>query len=267
MKVKSVNVISIDFDVYTNIKMYGASIYAKHSSTIHLSLNTGEIITLGSKISESKHHILVDEDLKFTEIKLDFQQKINVENNCIIIGNLKIEINDESIIEFKSYDTKYKYNQNALLNSKLIKKEINELSTIIDKDKIYDYIYSRVLLFLNKPNFKNAKTLIGLGPGLTPFGDDVLTGYLMGINSVNYSIDWGLDLLEEVKKHTNQFSYQNIKDTYKGFYPHMYVNMIEEIFNYKKINHALEVLKIGHTSGIGIVLGFLYGIETEENIR
>ena len=50
----------------------------------------------------------------------------------------------------------------------------------------------------------------------------------------------------------------------KKLYPYLYIQMIEELFKIKKIDHAKKIMEIGATSGTGILLGFLHGIKRGE---
>jgi hypothetical protein len=268
MKAKLVSVISIDSDVYKKMKMYGASIYATHSSTIHLSLNTGEIVTLGSKISKGKHHILIKEDIRFDDIDLTIGQNVHILDHSLRIDPIDFLLKKEAIHDFESYLKIYKHNQISKDNSKHIIKHLENvykhLYNEIQDNKIYAYIYKKISAFLIEPNYSHAKGILGLGPGLTPLGDDVLVGYIMGINTMGVHKDWFLDILKDAKNKTNKFSYQNLCDTYEKLYPYAYIKMIEEFFEEQNIFHTLEILNIGQTSGLGIVIGFLYGVKVGE---
>ncbi len=264
MRVKQVNLISIDQYIYESIKMNGAYIQGIYKSTIHLSFND-IIITLGYHIGRGKHHILIDEPLEFNLMDIKINTKVEIINHQLIMGNLVVNIRDQFLNSFYPYQQIYQMtieHQEVIENLKIImiKNHPCNLFSYDHQDYILDYQFKRINRFLIEPNLENAQSILGLGVGLTPLGDDVLTGYILGKNTVGKSIEWIKDLLTDIKQKTNKLSAQNIEDTHTRYYPDIFIDMIESIFIEYRIDKAMLVLNLGSTSGAGILTGFIYGL-------
>ncbi len=261
------NIISIDFDIYNKMKEHGAIIYAIHHHTVHL-LVCGKLITIGCFIPEGKHHIVIDQNIEFNQTDIKMKDVVYVDSKALHIGQMTFSISKEVIKSFSPYNQTY-------LNTKNFDVILDNLFTVIENhmkeslsfnysDSVTKFISKRVNQFLNNPNYEHAISILGLGQGLTPYGDDILVGYIMGRNSVGVEIDWLENLLNFVDEKTTLLSAQNIKDTHEKLYPYLYIQMIEDLFNNNKIDHAKKIMEIGATSGTGILLGFLHGIKRGE---
>ncbi|MFA6800555.1 MAG: DUF2877 domain-containing protein [Acholeplasmataceae bacterium] len=269
---KEVKVKSIDRDILHMIKDHQAYIYAIHKNSVHICVcNT--LITVGDLIPEGKHHVVISQNIIFNSLGLKINQLIYIIDKNLYIGDMQLMIDDIAIKDYQSYD--FTYVKTIKLND-----SINQLLIIIDKNvheemflkyntRILKIVTNRVNQFLKIPILENAQLILGLGQGLTPYGDDILVGYIMGRNTIGYPIEWIENLIDFVDEKTTKLSAQNIKDTKDRIYPYIYVEMIEELFNENKIEHAIELMKIGDTSGVGMLLGFLHGIKAgdEDNER
>ena len=179
--------------------------------------------------------------------------------------NLKFKIDLVHIKNYKAYQKIHHMSDRAHTN---IKHVLNILSNKYTKNRLGlsthktdEFIEFKINQFLKFPSYETALDIIGLGPGLTPLGDDVFLGYLMGIKTLGNDYPWVKKIIENIKYKTNQFSLQNIMDTYLSLYPTIYIDMIEEIFNNNDLKNTLKVLDIGHTSGPGIINGFICGLQ------
>lgn len=114
------------------------------------------------------------------------------------------------------------------------------------------------------------RPLIGLGPGLTPSGDDFLVGYLAGLwctagnhpSRVRFLKTLGSEL-SEAARNTNDISYAHLRSATKGHTSEPIATLAQRL---KQDHHLSGVraatqaaLQIGHTSGSDGVLGLLLG--------
>ncbi|MCL6574357.1 MAG: DUF2877 domain-containing protein, partial [Bacillus sp. (in: Bacteria)] len=114
----------------------------------------------------------------------------------------------------------------------------------------------------------HAVSLIGLGPGLTPSGDDFLVGFFTIFNMKNSPFFSYRSLCEEValkaKLLTNDISYMALKKASTGNVRESIITLINSIIsgNEKDLSLSLNrVLNIGSTSGTDIVLGLVSGLK------
>lgn len=263
----ALKVIAIDHEIYQMIKHNDVFIYAIHQNSLHLCLNE-LLITVGARIYEGKHHIVLDRNVIFRDIDLKIKQKACIKGDHLYLGDLKLDIDYMAVKNYQSYDLTYLKTDNL---DTVIKQLLGKIDLIIKEEMLIKYssaimklVLNRVNQFLEEPNLGHARLILGLGQGLTPYGDDILVGYIMGRNTIGYPIEWIESLLDAVDEKTTRLSAQNIKDTYKRIYPHIYMEMIEELFKKNTIEHAIELMNIGDTSGVGMLLGFLYGIKAGE---
>ena len=264
LSVKPSNISSIDYNVLKEIKMNGATIQGIYRSTIHLSL-IDSIITLGNRVTSGKHHITIDQDIDFYSHHLLIGQKISSIDNIIYIGSMEFIYDDSSVISFTPYNKIYKIDApflNVLKNLKLMIKDqhYQNLFTYPKQDPWLKYQFEKIDVFLNSPGLPSALSILGLGMGLTPLGDDILTGFILGLNSIGKTLPWIPNLIEEAKKKTSKLSAQNLKDTYERYYPKAFIDLLEGLFIDHDIEKAKSILNLGATSGAGILTGFIYGL-------
>lgn len=112
--------------------------------------------------------------------------------------------------------------------------------------------------------------LIGLGPGLTPSGDDFLVGYLAGLWSTAGDSPSRMQFLAALKteicaiaRNTNEISCAYLRSAAKGHVAEPIAKLAQQL---KQANDMRSVrvatqaaLQVGHTSGADGVLGLLLG--------
>ena len=113
-----------------------------------------------------------------------------------------------------------------------------------------------------------AEKMIGLGPGLTPTGDDFLVGFLAGLWSTTGKeqgqltfIDSFGKALKEVSKQTNELSRTYIYHAARGQFSSSLSNLSEAISTGRDIESATQkAIQVGHSSGMDSVTGLLIGL-------
>lgn len=114
------------------------------------------------------------------------------------------------------------------------------------------------------------RPLIGLGPGLTPSGDDFLVGYLAGLwstagnSSSRTQFLTALDrVLSETTLSTNDISCTYLRSSAKGHVSEPIAKLAQQLkraSNTSSVRTATRAaLQVGHTSGTDGVLGLLLG--------
>lgn len=115
------------------------------------------------------------------------------------------------------------------------------------------------------------KSLIGLGIGLTPSGDDLLVGYLAGlwctVHNISERLQFISDLGREVIRcstQTNDISRTYLYHAAHGQVSSLLMNLAEAIChgdNPDRLLVAAEfAMQVGHTSGMDAVTGLLLGL-------
>jgi hypothetical protein len=116
------------------------------------------------------------------------------------------------------------------------------------------------------------REMIGLGPGLTPSGDDFLGGLLFTLRSLhqNYPEDffWNegaiFDLLDWAKTRTHPISYAIFSDLALGHGPEPLHDLVGGLLEGRDFNPILEaalrVASIGHSSGCDMLAGAVAGM-------
>lgn len=116
----------------------------------------------------------------------------------------------------------------------------------------------------------SVRPLIGLGPGLTPSGDDFLVGYLAGLwctagndpSRIRFLTVLGSEL-SEAARNTNDVSYAYLRSATKGHVSEPIAKLAQQLKqpnNMSSVRAAAQTaLQIGHTSGGDGVLGLLLG--------
>jgi len=257
-------ILGIDREIIESLKVNGAEVQGVYTSTIHLLLND-LLITVGHKVGYGKHHVVTDQAIDFYAYDLTTKTKVTYEKHQIKIGSLVLDVDEENIRTYQPYLKTFRFNTNTLKTISRLKDMVRDRHHYnvfsFPKDNPWlSYQFEKIDIFLHAPGLPSALSIMGLGMGLTPLGDDILTGFILGLNTVNKTLPWIETLIKEAKHKTSRLSYQNLNDTYHRFYPDIFIQMIEGLFMENDIEKATAILKLGASSGAGILTGFIYGL-------
>lgn len=97
--------------------------------------------------------------------------------------------------------------------------------------------------------------LIGLGPGLTPAGDDFVSGKLLGDHLLGRRPELKWDTLRESRDRTTRVSYQMLCHAYHGRTNEAVLAFFEQLTKTDMQEAARGVLAIGSTSGTDFLTG------------
>jgi hypothetical protein len=131
------------------------------------------------------------------------------------------------------------------------------------------------LININMPEaVQHATGLIGLGPGLTPSGDDFLTGLMTTFHlpqcPCQSLIGFSEQVIANARGLTNDISYMTLKLAAKGKARESIVRLLHLALTgeeHEVIPALNEVLKIGSSSGTDIALGIVSGLEVNLKLK
>ena len=113
-----------------------------------------------------------------------------------------------------------------------------------------------------------AKKMIGLGPGVTPSGDDILIGFLAGLWSmagqnqtqISFIRSFGAELVQ-LARQTSEISRTYIYHATQGQFSSSLSHLAEAIAKGEAVEEALQAaMHVGHSSGMDSVTGLLIGL-------
>jgi hypothetical protein len=115
-----------------------------------------------------------------------------------------------------------------------------------------------------------AQKMIGLGPGVTPSGDDVLIGFLAGLHSTAENEPERLAFIQTfgeslslLSKETNEISRTYLHHAIHGQFSSSMIALLDAINNgaEEQLLAALkDAMRVGHSSGMDSVTGLLIGL-------
>lgn len=289
-----------DFKYYFSNQLENAEIGKIHSifdKVVNILSEENILYTISNNTTDNAPYTLkVDYDESFNDIT-NQNEKVLKNDNQILIGKTVIDLSTVNIWNMKD-------NKIIKFSHDIVKKNIKFFNMLIEtmgKDGGCKYYYLKH--FLNKDYkaslierelakriehfYKNLNEdkiskeditrLIGLGMGLTPSGDDFLTGFLATINlfeSNEHLFNQIKNYISLPLKSTTDISSAMIKAALEGKYRE-YVNQFIYSFleddKEKFLKAFKNLLKIGSSSGtdmsVGIVLGFLYTINNKNEME
>ncbi|WP_053368878.1 DUF2877 domain-containing protein [Bacillus sp. FJAT-27245] len=265
-------------------------------STFHRTVNikcleNEELYTIACSQIDNGPNTLVIEEERLNDIYLAINAPVNAENERLTIGNqLVVSIEQASLWESSLPD--FPANLEKLFqNMSKMKKYIDlhgkgggvqkrvqpqspfeaELSKMLE-ERIF-ILYEAILKKEFSKATASAIRLIGLGPGLTPSGDDFLVGLFTAMNIPNSPIFENRELAGQVvrdaKSLTNDISFMALKKASQGHVRESINHLVKSIFtggDEELILSLNKVLSIGSTSGTDIALGIYYGLEANRKI-
>lgn len=251
----------------------------------------GELYTIGCNQIDNAPNTLIIDLQNFGGMNVDVYDLVYSANNIITIDNkMSIKIDDAKCWEGKlpTYPA----------NTDILKKNMNKMKQyieahgkrggiyrkLIDKNpfehELSRMIHEKTDLLLTELLNKNMKeavqhavSLIGLGPGLTPSGDDFLVGLFSVFHlekSPYFSYRWICEEVEKAAKTaTNDISYMALKQASIGKVRESIISLIDALLygdEEELIFSLKQVLNIGSSSGTDIAIGILCGLEVNINI-
>lgn len=201
----------------------------------------------------------------------------NHNQSIIYKSTLKIESNifkynkyKNNIIQIKDFLLQTKKNKTLLFLIDIKRKA--EFQTNIEKSFVHK-MENGINKILKNDIISGIKEIKGLGFGLTPSGDDFITGFLAILhifqNVNNYKIDFinHIYIDAKTKNHiSNTFLYYAVNNRYYENFKILLENILFTNYNPGVIPLLKKVIALGNTSGIDFLTGFLIGNKLFFNI-
>ncbi len=139
--------------------------------------------------------------------------------------------------------------------SRRMARPVSQLATAADRYDVEGTIHA-------------AERMIGLGPGVTPSGDDVLIGFLAALWSMagkhkqqlSYIHAFGAALMQ-IAKQTNEISRTYLFHATQGQFSSTLTHLAEAIVTGGDVQqHLQSAMRVGHSSGMDSVTGMLIGL-------
>ncbi|MEH7155488.1 DUF2877 domain-containing protein [Neobacillus drentensis] len=263
-------------------------IHTIFSKTVNIKCReSGELYTLAcNRLDNAPNSLIIDINC-FSNNHLELNDQVFIQKSTLSIDN-KMVIRLEDVKGWECSLPCYPLNEQRLIYNLAIMKgyiEFNGKSGGMKKDSqtrnpfevemakmLEERSYSLLCSLVNNNESEavnHALSLIGLGPGLTPSGDDYLTGLMTTFQLLNcpcYSLKEFCERVILKAKHlTNEISYMTLKMASVGKVRESIVHLLclamygEEKELIKALQH---VLQIGSSSGTDISLGLVSGLET-----
>lgn len=249
-------------------------------------IQTGELYTVACRKLDNGPNTLIIDVESFESMDIEVNDRVSVENKTLYIAD-KIAISTETTVKWECFLPTYPA-ENEILKQNLTKMKLfiemhgkgggikkNLLSESLFEAEMSKMLEKRTNLLFNElvnlrmgNALKHALSLIGLGPGLTPSGDDFLVGLFTILNLKNSPYyeqrSFCEDVLMKAKHLTNDISYAALKKAAHGKVRESIIYLVASLIggNEEDLNLSLnKVLNIGSSSGTDIALGIVCGLE------
>jgi Protein of unknown function (DUF2877) len=209
---------------------------------------------------------------------------LEIEDQCLYLNDIKLDFNVDKLYDPLIYLKKFDYN-NLNRNLGSLETSVIKLSTprslafVLDSNRRSEFISFFELEYVKRIDyavqeilfgnlFKGVGLIKGLGPGLTPAGDDFNSGILIALNLVGKicrsDLQQTIKLVWQESVGSNLFTNAFLLCASRG----LLFNKFRELLNavlYSDENNIIKstksVLSIGETSGADQLVGFLIGMK------
>ncbi|WP_223587912.1 DUF2877 domain-containing protein [Neobacillus bataviensis] len=248
--------------------------------------DSGELFTIACRSIDNAPNTLIVDTENTSQWNIEVNDRVFVEDKILYISN-KLALNISQAITRESLLPPYPNNEEFLLHNvrrarkyidcqgkgggiKKCPKPLNpfeaETCKMLEqrtKSLLNDLAMNRIDLAI-----KHAVSLVGLGPGLTPSGDDFLTGLFITFHMAHSPLFEHRSFCEKVTKKakplTNDISYSALKQASIGKVRESIISLVNSLLIGNEDDLILslnKVLNIGSSSGTDLALGLVCGLE------
>jgi hypothetical protein len=278
---------------------FSGKVLAVLSETIYLESSDGEILWVSQKDLPMHRRCVL---ASFRSDSICVGQEFFVQGPCLRIAR-EVGIDLDQAIEWKPFAVGpeqaqpiFGVNVSArqlreavvkLGNAKGLGQTILLISAVVDGNDwatfVQDPLVTRVrssILDLVRACLKKdmvqaaqvGREFVGLGPGLTPSGDDFLGGLLFAAHSLKTTypedVDWEeepiMGLIDWAHPQTHPISHAVLKDNALGHGPEPLHELLASLLKNRNLDHAMaevtRLIEIGDTSGWDILAGMVTGM-------
>lgn len=246
----------------------------------------GELYTIACSQLDNGPNTLVVDRKRFHDAGLAVHDQVMVREKTLLIGN-KLAISIEQAKEWECLLPAYPSDITILNKNVTIMKEYvaahgktggmkmaSQPASVFEAE-VTNLLVSRSGKLRNElaasrwaEAYKQAIGLVGLGPGLTPSGDDFLTGLFSIYNMQNIPCCLPCHFFEDItnssKNLTNEISCMMVKKAAIGQVRESIVSLLHSLTGGTREEVVLSlgnVLSIGSSSGTDMALGLICGLE------
>ncbi|PAE42662.1 DUF2877 domain-containing protein [Bacillus sp. 7884-1] len=280
-----------DFIKVINNSTFTGFVHSTFNRTFNIKcFENGDLYTIAcNRLDNGPNTLIVDID-NMKPMKIEANDRVRVEENLLYIGD-QLTISIDKACKWESVLPTYPCNVEILKRNLMKMKDFinihgvgggmkkNVITLNLFETEVSNMLENRTLLLLNEllndrisSALPHAVSLLGLGPGLTPSGDDFLTGLFTIFNMKNSPFypyrSFCEDVLKKAKTLTNDISYMTLKKAAIGKVRESIISLLNALLieNDEDLNLSLnKLLNIGSSSGTDIALGIVFGMEA--NIR
>jgi hypothetical protein len=277
-----------DFIKEINNSLFTGFVHSAFNRTLNIKcFENGDLFTIACrKLDNGPNTLIVNVD-NMKSTKIEVNDRVRVVKNLLFIGD-KLTISMDQVNEWEGVLPSYPSNEEILKrNVKKMKEYINlhgvgggmkkkiitenpfevEVSNMLEK-RTY-FLMNELLANRISSALPHAVSLVGLGPGLTPSGDDFLTGLFTILNMKNnpfypYKKLICEDVLKQAKTLTNEISYMTLKKAAIGKVRESLIALLNSLLiedDEDLILSLNKLLNIGSSSGTDIAFGIVFGME------
>lgn len=116
----------------------------------------------------------------------------------------------------------------------------------------------KVQQFFSKPTFHTITSILGLGSGSTPIGDDALCGYILSQRLLGKSPTFIHRFATEQFSQTTLVSQEMLNDVYQGLYSEVFIDWLKELIHHPKLGIDESIQRLGGNSGAMILYSFYH---------
>ncbi len=253
------------------------------ANTVYIKTYDDNLICITSYEIMAPMNVVISREFNFATLNHDQEeddnnfQQLYCERDGFRIHNIHFDSSKSSIYYGKaaeSFQTSYELGEQALVAARMLSK-VNKKHSILDpKSPFHDGLLSAVTKITYAAGSKcfgaiqdAIPSIVGLGSGFTPSGDDFLAGFLFTLNQIiAQSKDEKLPTFQ-IRGSTNWASRKFVEYAQKGFVIEpleSYVHALLKGTNPQEVAHLLDtLLAVGHSSGVdasvGAVMAISYG--------
>ncbi len=241
------------------------SVHSVFKRVVNVNTSLGLISIVNKGIGKSASYIIIDQDVNFEREDIKPMDIVGIRENTLIFNSFIVDM--ERAVVWKDIIKPWHKYQKSIISTDNIRIFKASMDRYASKNSFwgrfqYDrYIGERIEKLKGEKPSEGVKGMIGLGPGLTPSGDDVLLGFISIVNTCDDFISERENLKNEILynlKYTSDISAYFLKMALKNHYHEYVQNVICSLVNGTPEEAALSVrrlLTIGATSGADIALG------------
>jgi len=250
------------------------------------SIENGELYTFACQhLDNAPNTMLIDID-RFSELAIEVNDIVYADQRIVHIGD-QLSIAMDQVTTWECQLPCFPSDIESVINHLAITKDMvlqrgkcGGMKPDLTSSSLFDQETSRLLSVRSQmlqeallhhqvsDACRHAAGLIGLGPGLTPSGDDFLVGLLSTFHMENspgriYQ-GFGEEIVDIARTLTNEISYMALKQASKGRVRESITRLLHTITCGKQEELILsldKVLTIGSSSGTDIVYGMISGLE------